>query len=364
MDGKEVTTICTDGDHHLGGADWDERIREYLLKEFTGQHPRLDPSADESFMQELAVLAESMKQDLSSRSTRRQNLRFGGSVVQVELSREHFEELTADLLERALTITRRTIEQARRQGAGDLGEAVLVGGMTRMPAVAAQLKERFGLEVRRHEPDLAVARGAALYALITQARRTADLSGESRTGPEAGMAAAEEVAGTLGISTHQAEEMMSRRVTTVVPRGFGVKVIDQNDPLFTSNPMKARFYIVHLLPANTPLPATVGPVQVATGLDNQPMVEVEVWEQKGAVESEELADNTFVGRGRLRSLVGLPAGSPIEILFSMNETGLLTVQATEPGSGREVRFDLQIGGVDQATVDEARATVGRHQVTA
>lgn len=157
---------------------------------------------------------------------------------------------------------------------------------------------------------------------------------------------------------------MSRRVTTVVPRGFGVKVMDQNDPLWESSPLKARSYVVHLLPANTPLPATVGPVQVATGVANQPAIEVEVWEQQGAVESEELTDNVFVGRGRLRSLVGLPAGSPIEITFTMNETGLLTVQATEPRSGREVRFDLQIGGMDQAAVDEARAVVARHEVRA
>jgi molecular chaperone DnaK (HSP70) len=155
---------------------------------------------------------------------------------------------------------------------------------------------------------------------------------------------------------------MSRRVATVVPRGFGVKVIDQNDPHFPSNPLKARWYVVHLLPANTPLPYSVGPVQMATGTDNQPGVDIEVWEQKGPVDSEELADNTFVGRGRLRSLVGLPAGSPIEVTFSMNETGLLTVRAAEPRSAREIRFDLQIGGMDQAAVDDARAAIARHQV--
>src|ERR1022692_2842313 len=96
IDGNEVTVICTDGDQHLGGADWDQRIAEDLLKEFNESYPQLDPRADEKFMQELASVAESMKHDLSSRSTRRQNLRFGGSVAQVELSREQLEELTAD----------------------------------------------------------------------------------------------------------------------------------------------------------------------------------------------------------------------------------------------------------------------------
>jgi molecular chaperone DnaK (HSP70) len=363
LDGNEVTVICTDGDRRLGGADWDQRIGAYLLKEFRERHPQLDPGADESFMQEIATTAESLKRDLSSRSTRRLNLRFAGAVAQIELSREQIEELTADLLERALTIARRTMDEARRRGVADISEVVLVGGMTRMPAVAEQLAKQFGLEIKRHEPDLAVARGAALFALMAEARRTAALGAGPGSAGLTGQAAAENVAGTLGISTDQAEEMMARRVATVVPRGFGIKVADQNDPKFESNPYQVRSYIVHLLPANTVLPATVGPVQVATGVANQPAVDIEVWEQQGAVESEELADNVFVGRGRLRSLVGLPAGSPIEITFSMTETGLLTVQATEPRSGREVRFDLQIGGMDQAAVDEARAAVARHQMT-
>ena len=363
LDGNDVTVICTDGDQRLGGAEWDQRIEAYLLKQFRERHPQLDPGADESFMQEIATTAESVKRDLSSRSTRRLNLRFAGAVAQVELSREQMEELTADLLERALAIARRTMDEARRRGVADISEVVLVGGMTRMPVVAQQLAKQFGLEIKRHEPDLAVARGAALFALITEARRTAALGAGTGSAGPAGLAAAENVAGTLGISTDQAEEMMSRRVATVVPRGFGIKVADQNDPLFESNPYQVRFYIVHLLPANTVLPATVGPVQVATGVANQPAVDIEVWEQQGAVESEELADNVYVGRGRLRSLVGLPARSPIEITFSMTETGLLTVQATEPRSGREVRFDLQIGGMDQAAVDEARAAVARHEMT-
>src|ERR1019366_6015488 len=127
---------------------------------------------------------------------------------------EQLEELTADLLERTVAITRRPGEGARRRGVQDISEIVLVGGMTRMPAVAAQLKKQFGLEIKRHEPDLAVDRGAALYALVTSARRTARVGGGAGGGHPSGIAAAEEAAGTLGISTDQAEEIMSRRVTT------------------------------------------------------------------------------------------------------------------------------------------------------
>jgi molecular chaperone DnaK len=363
VSGDEATVICTDGDKRLGGADWDERIRAHLLAEFRAQQAGLDPTADEQFMQELAITAETVKHDLSATMTRQRNLRFGRAVARAELSRDRLEELTADLLERALAIAGRTVAEALRRQVPELDEIVLVGGMTKMPAIAARLRERFGCPVRRHEPDLAVARGAATFALITCARRAAAVGAAPAGGQATSRQVAEDVAGTLGVSTDQAESMMKRRVTTVVPRSFGIKVADENDPNFHTNPYKVRYYIVHLLPANTPLPTKVGPVMAATGVDNMPGADVEVWEQKDSADSEELADHTFVGRGRLRSLVGLPKGSPINITFDMTETGLLTVHAMEPGSGREVRFELQIGGMDAAAVDKARTAVARHEVS-
>jgi molecular chaperone DnaK (HSP70) len=236
-----------------------------------------------------------------------------------------------------------------------------------MPVIGARLKERFGLETRQHEPDFAVARGAALFAqMMAAGNRTAAAglgapsvslgddgddggSEEGRTGYQR---ADGSIAGAPGIV----------RVTSVVPRGLGVKVIDQNDPNFAANPLRARWYVVHVLPAGTPLPVSAGPVRFATGMDNQPGVDIEVWEQTGAAESEELADNARIGTGKIRSLIGLPAGSPIDVTFSMTETGTLTVDAVEPGSGKQVRFDLQIGGMDQAAVNEARAAVAQHRM--
>ena len=229
-----------------------------------------------------------------------------------------------------------------------------------MPAVAEQLAKQFGLDIKRHEPDLAVARGAALFALIAEAARTAGLGAGPDPGP-AGMAATEDVAGTLGISTDQAKEMMSRRVATVVPRGFGIKVADQNDPKFHTDPYKARYYIVHCsLPTLRCPPGRARPGGHRPGQSARGRHRGLGTARGGRVGG--IADN--VRRPRpVRSLVGLPAGSPIELTFSMNETGLLTVHAAEPTSGREVRFDLQIGGMDQGAVDAARAAVARHAVS-
>jgi molecular chaperone DnaK len=345
---KDVRVVCTDGDPQLGGADWDERVVNHLFDAFTEQHPRLDPSADEQFTQDLRTMAEQLKKELSAATSRRRDLRFAGSVAHVELTRAKLEELTSDLLDRVVEITRRTVADAEKRGVTRFDDVLLVGGMTKMPAVAERLKEHLGLDARLHEPDLAVAKGAARYAVLRQVKSRGTT---------------EEAADQLGISAREAESMMDTEVTTVVPRAFGVKATDPRDPLFETNPLSARQMIVHLLRANTPLPADTGPYPFATAIRNQRMVEIEVWEQTGAVESEELSDNTRIGSGFLRDLPARPMGAPFEVTFEMSATGTLSVHAIEPDSGAEVRFDLQIGGLDERAVHAARARVSRHEVS-
>ncbi len=350
LDGDDVQVICTGGDLRLGGTDWDERVIRFMLDAFAEQCPGLDPTADEQFMHNVALDAEQLKMELSSALSWSRNLRFGGGAAEVRMTRARLEELTADLLERTLTITEATLAEARRKKVATIDEVILVGGMTKMPVVRERLRERFALEARRHEPELAVAKGAALFALVRQVS-------------EAPEERPEEIADRLGISAADAEAMASRSVTTVVPRGFGVRVADHNDPLLATDPARVRMFVVHLLPANTPLPADSGVVTLTTAIDNQPMVEIEVWEAKEGTSSEEVSDNNRVAYGRLRALPRLPARSPLRVSFAMSETGTLSVHAEEPSSGNELDFELQIGGMDEAAVSAARTAVARHDVS-
>ncbi|MDN3353867.1 Hsp70 family protein [Actinomadura sp. DC4] len=358
LDGGDVQVVCTDGDHHLGGADWDSKIIDYLLNGFTDQHSDLDPGGDEQFVQDLAISAEQLKKELSSTQSRRHNMRFDGSVVQLELTRDGLEELTSELLERTMEITERTIATARDKGVTRFDDVLLVGGMTRTPAVARTLKERFGLDARLHDPDLAVAKGAALFALVQRVK----IGMDGEDGPGSGETA-QDVADQLGISVEQVETMAAKRVATVVPRAFGLKVVDSKDPVFTTDPDRARELVAHLLTANTELPADTGPQTFYTVTDNQNSVRLEVWEQAGSVASDELAHNTHIGDGMLTDLPLRPAGAPFEVTFFMNPTGLLKVHGREAGSGREVRFEIQIGGLEEAEVREATSAVARYEVS-
>jgi molecular chaperone DnaK len=354
LDGHDVQVVCTDGNHRLGGADWDNKIIEFLLKSFTDQNPDLDPGGDEQFMQELAIAAEQLKRALSAATTRRYNARYSGAVAQLELTREQLESLTSELLERTMQITERTIETARQKGVSEFDDVLLVGGMTLMPSIAQTLKERFGLQARLQDPHLAVAKGAARFALMQKVKVSMLEEGDQ---------AAEEVADRLGISVQQVVEMAEQQVATVVPRAFGIKVVDPDDPVFKTNPDQAREYISHLLTANTPLPADSGPQPFCTIHDNQRDVKLEVWEQAGSVASAELEHNSHIGEGVLRDLPPRPAGAPFEVVFYMTETGLLKVHGREADSGREVRFDIQIGNLSEAEVRQAAHAVARYEVS-
>jgi molecular chaperone DnaK len=365
VDGDAIAVVCSDGDARLGGADWDAVIVEHLLAEFTAKHPALRPREDASFMQDLAIEAERLKEGLSSVESRRYVMRFGGAVCHVTVSRDELEKLTESLLTRTIAVTERTTATARARGVAGFDDVLLVGGMTKMPAVTRALKERLGLTARLHQPDLAVAKGAALRALALTIRPAA--GGPARGGLAGGAATTlrspEDVAATTGLTVSEVEELARKRVTTVVSRSFGVMTLDARDPAAMTDPLNARKMIVHLLSANAPLPEDTGPFVFHTTVANQRLAMIEVWEQTSEWESGDLADNQKIGEGLLKLPAKLSALTPLEVTFYMSETGRLTVRAAEPGSGQNLEFHLQIGDLDPAQLDQARRSVADYDVS-
>ncbi|MFD0535875.1 Hsp70 family protein [Actinomadura luteofluorescens] len=167
-----IEVVCTDGDHELGGADWDARLVEHLAERFRAEHPGAgDPLDDRQTEQQLRRDAEDAKKALTTRTSHTVRVMHGGRVASVEVTREKLEELTKDLLDRTVEITGRTLATAAEKGVEDYDDLVLVGGSTKMPVVAARLQTELGLAPRLQDPDLAVAKGAALYAFEETYRR-------------------------------------------------------------------------------------------------------------------------------------------------------------------------------------------------
>jgi molecular chaperone DnaK len=318
LEGGDVTVICTDGDHQLGGADWDERIAAHLRDRFVAEYPESGAGDSEDFLQGLGLIAEDVKKALSVRTSKRQPIQYEDTRMLVDMSRVTFEELTTDLIDRTIEITRRTLRTAEEKGAGRPETVLLVGGSTLMPAVAGALRAAFGFDPTLHDPHLAVAKGAALYAMQV------------------------------------ATDKPTRKVTIVVPRAFGTSVVAEG-----TEPEEGKLEISHLLFANTPLPA--GPVKerFITAFPDQTSIMIDIYEQAGTEVSRRLEDNNKIGEGEITRLPRLPKGSPIDVTFHMSETGLLSVDAVELVTGQTVHIEVQIGGLDAKQVDQAREAVAR-----
>jgi molecular chaperone DnaK len=355
--GDDIHVVCTDGDHHLGGADWDVKIADFLLERFLAENPGSEAGDSEENMQELLIVSEELKKSLSSTTSRRHTMRFDGGTCRAEITRAQFEALASELLDRTMDITARTLETAGDKGVHSFDDVLLVGGSTRIPAVTARLRERFGFEPRLHDPDQAVAKGAALFALIESVKIMLPVDSEGAPRTDVSETEVKNVAYKLGLTEEKVRRLAGKSVTTVVPRAFGIKVI------LNPEDEEPDFKITHILEANRPLPASPDTKQFYTAYPDQQSIEVEVWEQAGSVASSDLADNNKIGQGTITGLPPLPKDSPIDVTFKMNEMGLLKVEAVELKTGKKLNMELQIKGWSEEDVNTAKDAIALYAIS-
>ena len=257
---------------------------------------RLDPRQDPATLNRLYLDAMEAKHTLSARSRAVIQINYQGRFAEIAVTREQFEEMSADLLERTSYTSRQLLGVAGLEWK-DVQRVLLVGGSTRMPMVARMLQGLSGIQPDRTvNPDEAVARGAALYAGHLLAARAG--------GPR---------------STFQ--------VTNVNAHSLGVEGID-TDTLRKKN--------VVLIPRNTPLPAR-HTERFATKSEGQRSIAIKVLEG----ESSQPGDCIAIGRTVVRDLpAGLPKGWPVEVTFEYGDNGRLAVEALVPGTQHQARLEL------------------------
>lgn len=287
--------VATDGDVRLGGLDWSRRLVDHVAEQFLrkyGADPREDPVTMLAFAQD----AEAVKRSLSTEMSVPLTLSFQGKSLTVAVTRDEFEQMTADLLQRTIDTTELVLEQAGVDPK-QLDEVLLVGGSTHMPAVTKSLQRICGRAPSRAlNPDLAVAQGAAIHAAILEACHS---GGSSR------------------LAKAVIQRLKSITTRDVNSHSLGVQVSDPK------NAGRKRNHI--MIPRNTPIPHEVTQ-RFRTVTPNPAAIAVRLLEG----EATDADACTRIGECRILGLPEqLPVGSPLQITYSYNSSGRIHVSAEE-----------------------------------
>jgi molecular chaperone DnaK len=354
---RRISVVATEGDHELGGADWDDQLAQYLSEKFLEQAPpgTEDPLDDSYGAQDLITSAEETKQSLSFRDSADVLVIHAGVRGNISVSRDQFEEVTQALLQRTIDLTRTALEAAKGKGVASVERVLLVGGSSKMPAVTRRLTEEFGFAPVLSDPDLSVAKGAALYGQKKELENVvlADLVAqghlqEGQTLDEAPRVsldkAVKDAASSYGLPSDSVANIVETKVENVCSRGFGLFVMRGNTE------EKYAHFLTH---RNDRLPIEVQDT-FGTVSENQTEVQLQVFEQGGSEESERPDDNRVIVEGSITGIpTGYPQGSEIVVTFAMGTDGILNVSARHVAKDEPLSLRVETGAA-RSEADIAR----------
>ena len=302
-----IEVLSTAGDNRLGGDDFDQKIVDYIVADFKGANG-VDLSADKMALQRVREAAEKAKKELSTATTTNINLPFismnasGPLHLDMNLTRAKFDELTSDLVERTAEPVKRALSDAGLS-ASELGQVLLVGGSTRIPAVQDKVKQLTGKEPSKSlNPDECVALGASVQG--------------------------GKLAGDAGAGDIILFDVTPLSLSIETMGGVATRLIERNTTIPTS---KSQVF--------------------STAADNQTAVDIHVVQG----ERQFARDNKTLGQFRLDGIAPAPRGIPqIEVTFNIDANGIVNVSAKDLGTGREQHITITSGSnMSDADIEKA-----------
>lgn len=375
-----VQVVVANGNHELGGRDWDAVLVDFLGEQTVAQLGDESLLDDPHFVQNLWKEAETLKKRLSRTESRPFIYQASGGTAEVTVTRAQFEEMTASLVAQTVDITRKALAEAEEKSPGITGnitDVILVGGSSLMPIIPVTLKKEFGWDAKLTDPHLAVAKGAALVAagavardfIEEKTRESREASGELPSDVGSGDVAPIEptqaekdralaaLADATGVGQADLERYASIVHSGVLPKAVGVKLVDSRIPDWreqlkqpnSDDPRSGPFRVAHLVSPQENLPYKREEVfKAQTITAGQDRIEIELWEQAGGSPGEAMHENNPLPVEQDIAYIGdlaqyqLPEGSEIDIYFDISAEGIVTLRAVEPKSGRDLKVTATI----------------------
>ena len=312
VDSVHHQVMSTNGDTHLGGDDFDQRIMDWVCDEYRKEQG-IDLRADKMALQRLKEAAEKAKTELSTLQQTDINLPFitadasGPKHLNIPLTRAKLEQLVMDLVEKSLEPCRQAMADAEKTAA-QIDEVVLVGGQTRMPLVQEKVKQFFAKEPHKGvNPDEVVAIGAAIQA---------------------------------GVLKGDVKDVLLLDVT---PLTLGIETMGA--------------VVTPLITRNTTIPSSKSQI-FSTATDNQPSVEIHVLQGERPM----AVDNRTLGRFMLDGILPAPRGVPqVEVSFDIDANGIISVKAHDKGTGKEQKITITASsGLSKDEVDKMQREAETH----
>lgn len=351
---KEISIVCTEGDHLLGGKDWDDRIVQYYINEFHSQTGSTsDLLEDQELAYDLRLNAETDKKTLSNRDKITRRISFEGERAVVELTRAQFDEMTGDLLEKTFSLTDQVLEMAKGMGIDTIHAFLLVGGSTRMTQIKEKITEKYGpllgVVPVEFDVDEAVAKGAAKAGeirVLTEAVNDGATPFDEWT-PEQQKEKIEQIAAETGKTEEEILLAVNTKLKNVATKSYGIRALKNGQPI-----------VRNLIIKQTPVPVE-GSQTFGTAGANADEIDLVVFMNNESEGDAQVDASEEIGQAVFHLDGNLPEKSPIEITFSLDDQGSLKLFGLDKTHGKTITADFRTEGV--MSEEEFQAAIAKQR---